>query len=230
MTENPEATSNTTRKIVHDSIPLVVAGDLLFARSPNRDVAQLFRRYEAILEAFANMNSQERLLNYRFFVGLILTSHAKKTTDIATRKKLFDYKNALFFALANDRDSRRLLGFKYLISKNFRVTKFCPSCEKENEGSGLSRHKWKFCKDCEIDRKFYNVLSIHHRFKNGSSTLFLSNDLIPNIQNYRSCPKGKLEEFREEAKYQKYHYNVKNLDVFELNSVIKAQQKLLEQN
>ncbi len=197
------------------------------ARPPDRSLNQLFRRYDAILESFANMEHDERLINYKFLVGLILTSHAKKHPEIAVRKQLFDLKNELYFNLANNKEYRRKLAFKYLVSKNFRVVKFCAKCEKDNEGSELSRHKWKFCKDCEVDRKFYNVLSLHHRFESGGATLFLSNDLISEVQNLRGVGKGKFEDFKEEAKFRKYHYNIKNLDIFELESVLKAQKKLV---
>ena len=60
-----------------------MAGDLMLARCPDRDLAQLFRRYEVLLETFANMDREERLINYKFLIGLILTSHAKKTQEIA---------------------------------------------------------------------------------------------------------------------------------------------------
>lgn len=204
-----------------------MAGELLLARSPDRNLAQLFRRYESLLECFANMDREERIINYKFLVGLILTSHAKKTQDIPKRKEIFDLKNALYFNLANNRNFRRKLAFKYLVSKNFRVLKFCNKCEEANSGTDLPRHQWKFCKDCDVDRKFFNVMSMHHKFDSGSSTLFLSNDLVHQIENLRLPKKGKLDDFKEEARYQKYHYNVKNLDIFELESVIKAQEKLL---
>ena len=82
---------------------------------------------------------------------------------------LFGY--GLFLNLANNRNSRRKLAFRYLVSKNFRVAKFCARCEAENIKTETPKHQWKFCKDCEVDRKFYNVLSMHHKFESGSATL-----------------------------------------------------------
>ena len=221
------AVKTKPKKIKANSVPLVVAGELLFAKAPDRESAQIFQRYEALLEILANMEKAERIINYKFLVGLMLTSHAKKITDIPTRKGLFDLKNELFFDIANHKLNRRKLAFKYLISKNFRVLKFCSKCEEENAKSDVPRHQWKFCKDCEVDRKFYNVLSMHHKFDSGSATLFLSNELIGNLQNFRLPTKGKLEDFKEEARFKKYHYNVKNMDIFELESIRSAQKKLL---
>lgn len=215
------------KKIPSGSVKLQVAGDLIFARCPDRDLAQLFRRYEAILEYFANLNREERILNYKFFLGLILTSHAKKTQDIEKRKAIFELKNELFFNIANNRNTRRKVAFKYLASKNFRVIEFCPSCTKENTEAKRPSHKWKFCLKCNVDRKFYNVLQMAHHFENGTMSLFLSNDLIHKIPGLKITTKYKLENAKEEGKFDKYHYNVRNLDVFDLESVKKAQSKII---
>ena len=56
----------------------------------------------------------------------------------------------------------------------------------------------------------------------------MSNDLIEKVENLRLTNKGKLENFKEEARFQKYHYNVKNLDIFSLESVKDIQSKLLK--
>lgn len=226
MTENDQ--KQKLKKLAPGSIPLLAAGELFFAKSPSRDMSINFKRYESLLESLANMNREERLISYKFLIGLILTSHAKKIVDIPTRKALFDMKNALFLNIANNKEYRSKLAFKYLISKNFRVTKFCSRCEQENSQADIPKHQWKFCRECTVDRKFYNVLSMHHKFKSGSATLFLSNDQIHEIQSLRLPGKGKLENFKEEVRFDKYHYNVKNLDVFDLNSVKQAQARLLE--
>lgn len=217
-----------TKKIPQGAVQIQMAGELLLARSPDRGMSKLFKRYGSLLESLANMDREERLINYKFLLGLILTSHAKKTQDIPTRKALFDLKNDIFLNLANNRDTRRKLAFKYLVSKNFRVIKFCEKCETQNTNDNTPKHQWKFCKDCEVDRKFFNVLSIHHKFKSGSATLFLSNDLIDKVENLRMPQKSKISDFSEEARFEKYHYNVKNLDVFELESVKKAYDVLIK--
>lgn len=219
---NEDRLETTTKKLPPNSVLLQTAGELLLARSPSRETTGLFKRYQILLESLANMERQERLLNYKFLLGLIFTSHAKKTKDAETRKMLFDHKNELYLNLSNHKESRRKLAFKYLVSKNFRVTKFCAKCETDNDKQNKPKHQWKFCKSCEVDRKFFNVLSIHHKFPSGSMTLFLSNDLVEKVENLRMPHKGKLSEFSEEARLDKYHYNVRNLDVFDLESVIKA--------
>lgn len=217
---------NKKKKIDSGSISLQIAGDMLLARPSDRSVAPLFKRYEALLEALANMDRDERLINYQFLIGLALTSHAKKTTNIEERKKLFDLKNDLFLNLVNDKANRRKLAFRYLVSKNFRVVEFCKSCEAENTKKELPRFQWRFCKDCKVDRKFYNVLSMHHKFDSGSATMFLSNDMMDKIENFKITQKGKLTDFTEEARFKNYHYNVRNMDVFDLGSVRKAYEKL----
>lgn len=227
--EEEVSVENKKKKIPAGSVKLQMAGDLMFARNPNRELAQLFRRYESILEFFANLDRDERLLNYKFFVALILTSHAKKNQDIDERKAIFDLKNELYFDIANNRETRRKVGFKYLASKNFRVIKFCDKCVKENTEENRPRHKWKFCAKCDVDRKFYNVLLMSHHFEGGTMSLFLSNDLVHKVPGLKLNTKHKIDNFKEEGKYSKYHYNVKNLDVFDLESVKAVQKKLLKQ-
>jgi len=69
---------------------------------------------------------------------------------------------------------------------------------------------------------------MHHRFDNGSTTLFLSNDLIGQVQGLKIRSKGSLKDFAEEAKFDKYHYNVKNLDAFALESVQEMHDRLMK--
>jgi len=226
MTDTEKA--KLKKKIDPGTIKLVMAGDLLMARNPDRSNSGIFRRYEALLEMLANMEREERILNYKFLLALVFTSHAKKTKDIQHRKALFELKNGLFLNVVNNRSTRRKLVLRYLVSKNFRVVSFCSECETSNNKAGLERHDWKHCQNCGVDRKFYNVLAIHHKFEAGSATLFLSNDLIHRVENLKAIPKGRLEDFTEEALFQKYHYHVRNLDVFELESAKKVQARLLE--
>ena len=129
--------------------------------------------------------------------------------------------------MANDRELRRKLAFKYLVSKHFRVAEFCKECTERNTADGTKRHLWKFCKNCKIDRNFYNVVSMHHKFNDGSATLFLSNDLMSELKGLQITRKGKLEEVTEEALFQRYHYNVRNLDAIELKSVLDWNKRLL---
>lgn len=222
MTEDNEK----KRKIAAGSVKLQMAGDLLMAK-PDRNDLSLFNKYQALIEKFANLSREERHIDYKFLLALILTGHAKKTQSQEERKKLFDLKNQLFFSVANHFESRKKVAFRYLASKNFRVTKFCKACEERNTKEDLARHLWKFCKDCEVDRKFYNVLSMHHKFPEGSATIFLSNDLIHQVKGIRVNSKGKLEDYEEDITFGKYVYNPKNLAIFDIESTFAAQKKLL---
>ena len=215
------------KRLPRGSLKLQFAGELVLVRNAMRDLAGLFRRYEALFESFANMERPERIINYRFLNALMLTSHAKKSESPEERKHLFDLKNKLFLSMANDRELRRKLAFKYLVSKHFRVTEFCAECTAKNTADGTKRHLWKFCKSCKIDRNFYNVVSMHHKFNDGSATLFLSNDLMPELKGLQITKKGKLEEVEEEAQFQRYHYNVRNLDAVDLSSVLEWNKRLL---
>lgn len=226
MTESAEDKPKK-KKIQPGSIRLMMAGDLILGRNPDRSLSQLFRKYEALLEAFANMDREERIINYKYLMALIITSHAKKTQDITERKALFDIKNRIFVDLITDRNSRRKMQFKYLISNNFRVIEFCETCVKSNTEQELPKHKWKFCRACKVDRKFFNVLSMQHKFPDGVSTIFLSNDMMHKLPPLRNLQKSKLANQKEETVFGRYHYNVKNLDVFSLKSAKTIVNKLV---
>lgn len=210
------------------SVKLMFAGELIMARSPGAAYLGLFRRYEALFEAFANMSREDRLLNYRLINALMLTSYAKKVKDVAEKKKLFDLKNELFLLVANDRASRRKLQIKYLASKNFRVISYCADCTKKNTEAAVDKRHWKYCRKCHVDKNFYNVLAISHLFPNGGITLFLSNELVPQVKglDLKELRKGKIDTVEEEALYQQFHYNVRNLDAFELDSIMAMNRKV----
>lgn len=216
------------KKIPKGSIKLQFAGDVIVPVLPNIKYAGLFKRYESLFENCVSLSKEERLLQYKFILALILTSYAKKTEDADKRKEIFDLKNKTYLDICSVVEHRRFLSFKYLQSKNFRVLNFCESCTAKNTEEKREKHSWKFCGECKVDRNFYNVLCLHHRFKGGFYSVFLSNDLISKIPfKIKNLKKGKLEEVDEGAKYDKFQYNSKNMDVFEWESVVKASKKIL---
>jgi len=220
--------TKSPKRVPVGAIELQFAGDLIIPKLNDKSVVGLFRRYEALFETLANMDRQERRINYLFLAGLMLTSYAKKSQSVADKKQIFTKKNEVYFKIANDPEMRRKVAFKYLVSSNFRVTSFCKACEAKNTEEKIDRHKWKFCEKCNVDRSFYNVLSMHHKFKDGSATLFLSNDLIKNVRGLKLKSKGKLEDFDEEATYDKFHYNVRNLDAISIASVLELHFRLMK--
>jgi len=215
------------KRMPKDSIRLKFAGEIVLLETQRSDLGSLFHRYQLIFEYFANMPLSQRIINYKIMNGLILTSHAKKTTDLAERKNVFDLKNKIFLSLANDRKARKMLLFKHLTSKHFRVVEFCTECSATNSTSDKPRHTWKFCKKCQVDKSFYNVLSMHHRSDKGHGNIFISNDLIPEVAGLKVRHKGKTTDHSEEMIFDKYHYTIKNLDAISLESAVQMNEKLL---
>jgi hypothetical protein len=117
--------------------------------------------------------------------------------------------------------------FKYLVSKNFRVSSYCESCQKSNAELGLDRHKWKYCKSCNVDHNFYNLLSLEARFPQGFARIFISNDQIPKIDHFKMPRKIKADLLKEEAMIDQFHYNTRNLDAIDLESITTLHQKLM---
>lgn len=221
-----EAKKCTQKKMPKGSISLLFAGDLILAKCDEPEYRGLFRRYEAIFENLANMEKSDRLLKYRFLNALMLTSYAKKETNREEKRKLFDLKNKVFLSIATDRELRRKVQFHYLVSKNFRVIEYCPSCVEANTKNNLDRHSWKYCKQCKVDRNFYNIVAMTHKFSEGSICIFLSNDQATHLGPIKFKVKGRLGDMKEEAMLGNYHYNVKNLDAIKFESVIKMFEKV----
>ena len=227
-TSEIEGRNGQIKRIPQGGIQLQFAGGLIQARCRDGEFSGLFRRYSAIFEAFANMDRDERLVNYKFLNALMLTSYAKKALDQESKRELFNKKNELFFDIAENPEQRKKVEFKYLISKNFRVIKFCVNCTDKNEKEGVAKHDWKFCKNCKIDRNFYNLLSMQHHYSGGSASIFLSNDLIVKLPVKSFKHTGKVEDLREEARFQNYCYSTKNLDAVDLPSVLEMHSRILK--
>jgi len=223
----PENTPPLPRRMPKDSIRLLFAGEIILPETQRKDLGSLFHRYQLLFEYFANMPLNQRLINYKILNGLILTSHAKKITDLPKRKHIFELKNKIFLNLANDYKSRKMLLFKYLTSKHFRVIEFCEDCIKANSDTDKPKHLWKFCKKCQVDKNFYNVLSMYHRSDKGHGNIFISNDLIPQVTGLKIRHKGKTDNHSEEMTFDKYHYTIKNLDAISLESAVLMNDRLL---
>ena len=224
----PSATdTKKLKRVASGTLKLQFAGELILVKNAQKSLGGLFKRYAALFETLANLPKEERGLAYRIFTGLMLTSHAKKTTSAETRRKLFELKNQLFLTIANDRALRRKLEFKYLVSKNFRVVKYCESCQKTNADQALERHKWKYCKQCDVDHNFYNLLSMETRFPQGFARMFISNDQIAKLEYFKLPRRVNVDTLKEEAIIDQFHYNTRNLDAIELESVITVHSKLI---
>ncbi len=215
------------KRLASGSLKLQFAGDLILVKNVQKSLSGLFKRYAALFETVANMSKEQRGLVYKIMTGLMLTSHAKKTVDPETRRSLFEMKNKLFLAICNDRSLRRQVEFKYLVSKNFRVMSYCDVCQKTNTELGLDRHRWKYCKQCDVDHNFYNLLSMEIRFPQGFARMFLSNDQIPKLEHFKLPRRIPANLLKEEAMIDKFHYNTRNLDAIDMNSVVALHQKLL---
>jgi hypothetical protein len=223
------APSKRARKMASGSVKLQFAGDLILVKTSSKTNGGLFKRYTELFEALANIEKETRYIIYRFLTCLILTSHARKTTKVEEKRRLFEQKNDFFVAMANERSLRKLFEFKYLVSKNFRVLKYCESCIKKNTEDGNDKHKWKYCRACDVDHNFYNLLSMEIKFNGGLARLFLSNDQIPRLKGFKLPKKIAAGELSEEAIFDRYHYNSRNLDAIDPGNLMLLYEKLERQ-
>jgi ssDNA-binding Zn-finger/Zn-ribbon topoisomerase 1 len=222
-----EAAKNQLKRLPQGIVPLMLVGDLIMAQSPGLEYAGLFKRYEELFASFANLPKDERILVYKFFAALVLTSFAKKTSDNQEKKSLYNQKNAIFIDIVKNPEYRKKVTFAYLSSKNFRVLEYCPECQKSNSQLNLEKKKWKFCKRCKVDREFYNVLSMRHKWQDGEISIFLSNDLIDQLPiNRLKLRKSSLGEAKEGGQFRNFQYNAKNLDIFTKDSISKFVAKI----
>ena len=225
--DSASSSDQKPKRLASGSLKLQFAGDLILVKNSQKALGGLFKRYAALFETLANMPKDQRGLVYKVMTGLMLTSHAKKATTTEAKKNLFDLKNQLFLAVANDRALRRQVEFKYLVSKNFRVLSYCDACKKMNTEMGLDRHKWKYCKQCNVDHNFYNLLSLEMRFPQGFARMFISNDQITKLEHFKLPRRINADTLKEEAIIDQFHYNTRNLDAIDLDSIIALHGKLL---
>jgi hypothetical protein len=209
-------------------VALHFAGDLLLPRLKDNRYQKEFARFQALFEHLANLDRQERCLNYALLNCLMLTSHARLAEKEA-KLKLFDLKNRLYVALANASDMRRSVAFKYLKSPKKLVVKLCAKCELVNQEKGIkTRHDWIYCNACETREHFFDVLSMFHRFDKGSASVVISQENIPQIKNLRIKHQGHLDKGAEMLKFKSYQFDKKNLDRIVLDDAIRMNEKILK--
>lgn len=225
--EKPRKLRGSALKPVPASIKIDLFGDLLkFTKKSSSAVS--FRKFDQLAVSLAKKSRDERLLIYKIFCGLSLTAHARRTPDVAERKTLFDLKNKLFVSIANDPNSRRMINLRIGVSKRFKVIEYCNECREKNTQENLPAREWKFCQKCKIDRNFYNIISLYHRFEEGSGALFLGFDLMKQLYGYTMIRKVPLTQIAEELSFSKYKFSPKSLISIEIGSLKSCVQKLIE--
>lgn len=214
-------------KPVPASIRMDIFGDLLkFTKKSQQALS--FRKFDQLALFLAQKPREERLLVYKIFCGLSLTAHARRTQENADRKKIFDLKNKLFLSIANDPSLRRMINLRLGVSKRFKVIEYCSSCLEKNKSENTPQREWKFCQKCKIDRNYYNIISLHHRFDEGSGALFLGQEHLENIHFNKTLKKIPLAQIEEELSFSKYKFNPKTLISIDLESLKNCTLKLIE--
>jgi hypothetical protein len=67
------------------------------------------------------------------------------------------------------------------------------------------------------------------RFPQGFARIFISNDQIGKLEHFRLPRRVSVDTLKEEAIIDQFHYNTRNLDAIELDSVIALHAKLSSQ-
>jgi hypothetical protein len=219
-------TRGSTLKPVPASIKMNLFGDLLKFSKSSPDTLS-FRKFDHLAVTLAQKPREERILIYKIFCGLSLTAHARRTPDASERKKIFDLKNKLFISIANDPVARKMTNLRVGVSKRFKVIEYCADCKQKNAAAQTPQREWKFCQKCKIDRNYYNIISLYHRFEEGAGSLFLGQDLLEQIYSFKIIKKAPLHQMSEELSFSKYKYSPKTLISVELNSLKSCSEKLL---
>jgi hypothetical protein len=64
-------------------------------------------------------------------------------------------------------------------------------------------------------------------FRRDLPRIFISNDQIPKIEHFKMPRKVKADLLKEEAMIDQFHYNTRNLDAIDLESITTLHQKLM---
>lgn len=214
-------------KSLPSSIKVDLFGELLkFSKKTPGTLS--FRKFDQLAVYLAQRSREERLIIYKIFCGLSLTAHARRTANVSQRKQIFDLKNQLFFSIANNPVERRLVNLRLGLSKRFKVVEYCSACIEKNQKDNLPQREWKFCQKCKVDRNYYNVVSLYHRFDEGAGSLFLGQELFEQLHAHALIKRTPLTNMTEELSYTKYKFSPKTLISIEIESLKNCAQKLLD--
>ncbi len=221
-------TDKKAKKMPPGSIQFELFGDLLRLSKVAGAEALPIKKYEELAESLVSKPKDDRLLLYKFLCGLALTAHARRTPQEAPRKVIFDVKNELFLSIVNNFANRKILNFRLCVSPRFKVIEYCEDCVKSNTEAKREIREWKFCKNCKVDRSYFNVLSVFHRFPEGGACLFLGQELLDKVFPIKELKKAPMGKFKEELVYKNFHFSPRNLQAARMDSVLKVSEKLLE--
>jgi len=228
--ENAAHTGDKKRSVALKPLPASIRidlfGDLLkFTKKSPQTMS--FRKFDQLALFLAQKSREERLLVYKIFCGLSLTAHARRTQETTDRKNIFDLKNKIFLSIANDPALRRMINLRLGVSKRFKVIEYCKACNEKNKSENIPPREWKFCPNCKIDRNYYNIISLHHRFDEGSGALFLGQEHLEHIEFNKVIKKVPLTQIEEDLSFSKYKFSPKTLISIELESLKNCTLKLI---
>jgi hypothetical protein len=219
---------NKVAKLPEGSLKMELFGDLLKISKTSALAALPIKKFDEFCITMTERPREERILLYKFLCGLALTAHARRTTQEAPRKVIYDVKNELFLSIVNHYANRKVLNFRMCVSPRFKVTSYCEACTAANTEANTPRREWSFCKKCKVDRSFYNVLSAFHRYDKGSAALFLGQDRMDQVYPIREVKKTKLDKVKEELVFGRFHFSPANLQAIRLESLLTVSEKLLK--
>lgn len=129
--------------------------------------------------------------------------------------------------IANDLSLRKMLNFRFCVNKRFKILEYCESCAAKNEEENRGTKEKSFCTRCKIDRTFYNVLSMFHKFERGGASLYLGKELIAQVNALKLVKHVDIEKLPEQLSFDKLRFTPHNLISLNLASVIDVSNKLL---
>jgi hypothetical protein len=214
-------------KVRPESIKLEIFGDMMkFSKKSAKEILPL-KKYDALAMHLLNEERAQRVMIYLFLCGLALSAAARRTTEVEKRREIFELKNRVFLAIANKFELRKVLNFRFCVSKRFKVTRYCDECNQRNAEEGKHRREWTFCQNCEVDRTYYNVLSMFHKFKGGGVSLYLGKEHIQLVHGLKPVKHVDLDDLPEQLSYENFRFTPHNLVSLDLASVFDVTHKLL---
>jgi hypothetical protein len=208
-----------------ESLMIELAGNLahIYKKDPNEEVRPEFEELSSIL---MKLEENSRIIIYKCICALALTAHARKLEASQQRKEIFELKNQLFLSIINNPNYSRIVGVKKGVSKKPLVKEYCQECKEKNAG----KHKkdWKYCKKCVLEKGFFDVLSLSHRFNGGAISCFLGKEHFHRLKFKPKYKEISITKIKEELLFKEYEMHTKLWAVLDFKSVIKVALKLLD--
>jgi len=92
----------------------------------------------------------------------------------------------------------------------------------------MPKGKWSYCHKCKVEKGFFDVLSIFHKYKKGSASMFLGQEYFNKVKWLKTNKTTPLKNLDEVLVFTNYKFDSSSLVSIDIESVVKVSEQLLK--